>query len=593
MRYLYGNSTPSPLKSNFLAYVRDAMEFCVHLLLAQERITRLRNELQATEEHAASERRRIDGLRTLVVEAADSAETDGAESVSRRAVDRVKAAADQTIAAILAELESKLAAERSALAARDREERDGCLDSFGKWVAVHQPHEGEWKLSAHLSDAGRYAGEVSGAAPYGIAWRYSIELESGHPMANGSRVGDLVTQLEFPLPEAGGGWLKKNTKLRPQRIDDYSIDRFEATGEECTLALRATPRGPAGLDVTIRDERVSVTLAGAKEASPVDVNTDNRQRLLTLRDRLLEALTTHEKVGRKVAVATMDDAPLCGGDDLTEVAQCLIAAAAPIVQHIRNHSLSPDELVIRRLIGDDQRVEIFVSTASLLEKLGRLPRNLRSLFAPLGLEWQRAQTPLPFTVPVAEPEPERVVAAPAMAEPATERVVEMTVEDADGRPEQAVGETTTRSVPVAAALPPPADTPSVVVDLSADAPPEAPKKFSIDARSKESLASTVKRIVGFAREGHTSEAYAAYAALFEDEGFAQQRPQDQRQVLKLMVMSKTTTPPTEPVIHAYRSALARLQVLVKQTNDPLDNQLVSVCKELLASQGVRDEELRA
>jgi hypothetical protein len=55
-------------------------------------------------------------------------------------------------------------------------------------------------------------------------------------------------------------------------------------------------------------------------------------------------------------------------------------------------------------------------------------------------------------------------------------------------------------------------------------------------------------------------------------------------VLKLVVMSKNTTPATEPVIHAFRSALVRLEALAAQTNDPVDNQLFSACKELLASQ---------
>jgi hypothetical protein len=69
--------------------------------------------------------------------------------------------------------------------------------------------------------------------------------------------------------------------------------------------------------------------------------------------------------------------------------------------------------------------------------------------------------------------------------------------------------------------------------------------------------------------------------LFEDTAFAQQRPQDQRQVLKLMVMSKTPPPPSEPVIHAYKSALARLKALVVETNDPADSEMIGLCQHLL------------
>ena len=82
MRYLYGDSSPSPLQSNYLAFVRDAMEFCVHLLLAQERITTLREERNALDRYTEAERARIIGLKALVIDAANEANHDGAESLS-------------------------------------------------------------------------------------------------------------------------------------------------------------------------------------------------------------------------------------------------------------------------------------------------------------------------------------------------------------------------------------------------------------------------------------------------------------------------------------------------------------------------------
>jgi hypothetical protein len=113
----------------------------------------------------------------------------------------------------------------------------------------------------------------------------------------------------------------------------------------------------------------------------------------------------------------------------------------------------------------------------------------------------------------------------------------------------------------------------------------APKHHSIeiDASNRQALAATVKRIIGAAREGSTQLAFQAYAALFEDDGFALQRPQDQRQTLKLLVMAKTMPPPSYPVIQAYRSALARLHALVAITNDPLDQEMITVCERVLSA----------
>src|SRR6476619_2254422 len=108
------------------------MEFCVHAILAQARINALRNERTALDEHAEGEKARIEGLRALVIDAAEGANTDGEKSFSLEAVTRVKAASEQAIAATLAALQTKLDADRAALAAKDREERDGCLAAYGK-----------------------------------------------------------------------------------------------------------------------------------------------------------------------------------------------------------------------------------------------------------------------------------------------------------------------------------------------------------------------------------------------------------------------------------------------------------------------------
>ena len=605
--YLYGDSTPSPLRSNYLFFVRDAMELCVHLLLSQERITILRNDLRTTEQQAEAERSRLAGLEMLVMDAAEAANTAGSDSLSMLGVTRVRGAAKQAIGATVADLEARLAADRATAAAKDRAERDGCLDAFGQWVALHPVHEGEWRLSAELEDGDRYRCETAGKTPYGIAWQCTIELAGDHPMARGIRVGDLVTQIELGLPD-GSGWKKRAPKLRPQRIDPFSIESFATDGTSYRLALRTTSRGQQGLDIAIEGNEVRLALAGARDEMEIELDVDSRQRLLLMRDRLLEALTNHAGVRRRVLAAAMDDTSLVDRDDLGTVVTRIIEAAAPIVQQIRTHSLDPKELVIRRLLDEtdrlasspnNSRVEIFVSTAELLEKLGRLPRHLRAMFAVLGLEWQRARTPLPLPPdPVPAPSPAvaslgfgsvapAAIESPAVvqidaAEPADEPVRE-------GPPESARGEMLA-SAPVDKR---PDSSPSIIIDDSisqpVEKPVEAPAKpatngdLEVDARDRQALAATVKRIVASARDGAMHTAYAAYAKLFANREFAQLRPHDQRQALKLMVMAKTAPPRSEFVLHAYRSALDRLQVLAGSADDPLDREMIEACEKMLAN----------
>lgn len=584
MTYLYGDQTPSPLQTNFLAWLGDAMECCIHLVLAEQRIEALRAEGRALADHVDQERVRIAGLRALVLEAADAANRLGGESMSELAATRVKAAAQAAIDATLAQLQAKLDADRAALAARDRAERDGCLEALARWVAPHETHEGTWALGARLDETGGYAAETRGTTPFGLKWHCAIELADDHPMRRPMRVGELVPRIDLAIPEVNR-WAKRGVKLVQQRIDDFSIDEFATAGPVAGFSLRTAPRAPTGLDVEIRNEQVDVTLVGTREAHVIEVSAYDTQRLLTLRDRTRELVRSHAGVRRSVLTATLDDAPFADQPDFVAVSKRMIDFAAPIVKEIRKHSLSPNELVIRRpLLNEDTRrswEEIFISTHSLLDKMGRLPRHLRGLFAPLGLDPQRAHTPLPFETVSVEP-----VAEVRRVEPA---VIEMEAEPHELAPTSGSVSSTASpsSAPAAQSLG------SIVIDqqLMSDVPTTStttsPSRIEIDATNKEALAATVKRIVRSARDGRTSEAYKAYAALFDDDSFAKQRSQDQRSVLKLMVLAKSAPPPNGEVTSAYQSALARLTALAAEADDPLDREMIAVCEQRLNGRAER------
>jgi len=577
VRYLYGDSTPSPLQSNFLAFLRDALSFCVHLLQARDRIIGLHADGRALDSAAEEERARIAGLRVLVVEAAESANTNGPDSASQRAVTRVRSAAEQGIATTLAEVAATLASAHAALDARERAERDGCLAAVGELLAAHEPHDGTWAVNVELGGSG-YAGECRATTPYGIAWTCALEFAEGHPMAGPMKAGDMVHQLELVLPEPGG-FLKKG-KVRPQRVDQYSIDAFSANAREAKISLRVTPRAPIGLDITIVKDAVEMVRAGAKDHAALEVSHDDTQKLLTLRDKLLEAVTVRDGLRRRANEATMDNKPLDHTPDLRDVVTRVIEAAAPIANEIQAHSLTPRELVIRRLLGNDRREEIFVTTSSLLDKLTPLTDEQRTAFSPLQLKRVRARTPrpdeaepeeeeeaivrtrirpiTPVALPIYQP-PGGAVVAPAAAAPAVEVAP---ASEPDPAPVVSVSSS------------------SIVLPVDDGSDPSG-GEVVIDARNKDALASTVKRIVGTARAGRATQAYGAYAALFEDPAFAQQRPQDQRQVLKLMVMAKTLPPQTPMVVEAYRRAMSRLKALTEEAADPVDSELISACQTII------------
>lgn len=103
--------------------------------------------------------------------------------------------------------------------------------------------------------------------------------------------------------------------------------------------------------------------------------------------------------------------------------------------------------------------------------------------------------------------------------------------------------------------------------------------------SKEALVSAVKIAVGLAKAGKTKEMYESYQKLFVDPVFATNRPEDQRQALKLMVHSKNApSPPSPEMIEAHRAALPALTELVSVHSEPADFEMLGMCHVLLGNE---------
>lgn len=98
------------------------------------------------------------------------------------------------------------------------------------------------------------------------------------------------------------------------------------------------------------------------------------------------------------------------------------------------------------------------------------------------------------------------------------------------------------------------------------------------AMSKEALVASVKHIVGLAKAGKTEEMYAGYLELFTAPTFAANRPEDQRQALKLMVHAKNApSPPTKTMLDAHRAAIPPLTDLVSLHSEPADFEMLGIC----------------
>jgi hypothetical protein len=111
-----------------------------------------------------------------------------------------------------------------------------------------------------------------------------------------------------------------------------------------------------------------------------------------LREKLDEAAQALSPKRRALTSARLGDEPIEESTRMRAFVEQLVQVLAPMVREIAAHSSSPSELVLRRMMGDDRREEIFVGKSELLASLEGLSDADRQLFAPLELgDWSAAR----------------------------------------------------------------------------------------------------------------------------------------------------------------------------------------------------------
>lgn len=109
---------------------------------------------------------------------------------------------------------------------------------------------------------------------------------------------------------------------------------------------------------------------------------------------------------------------------------------------------------------------------------------------------------------------------------------------------------------------------------------------------KEALKEALKNIMGQARAGDVEGSYDGYKALFSDPTFMQAKPEDQRPVLKLLILAKRQGQPSQKLVEAHRAAIAPLTELVSTLNDPEDYEMLGVCHLLVGNEAAASNMFR-
>jgi hypothetical protein len=393
MSYLFGDSTPSKLEGNYIEFLRDAVEFCVQLLLSDQRVAQGKAHTRSLEHATVAEVERLQKLAPLVTKAFEGMALGAADSPTARTAGAISQAANELVRAEAIRMRDALDAEIGRRDATANEERESAVKALETLIVKHELPGSVSDLHVMLAAGGRYGARARTKTAFGLETLLDLEIPANHLFEKVVRVDRLVEKLDVQAPEVGG-WMRKEVKRRPQHLEKHHVVEVASSVDGGTLKLRLAPDGTgAGFDILIGNEAPRVRMLrvvaeqqqeGAAE-QPFEVDEEDAKKLLSVYGKLTTAAAELAGHRRRVLDAKLDNEPLRTHSKPTLLAERLIATMAPVVQEIAWRSQSPNELVLRRLLSGDRREEIFLSKAELKEKVEPLNEVNRALFDPLWL----------------------------------------------------------------------------------------------------------------------------------------------------------------------------------------------------------------
>jgi hypothetical protein len=389
--FLYGDATPSPLKSDFIAFLRSAVDYAVEVLGADARTAAAARDVDRFAEQTEIEIATAEELATDVVRALDGPSLRAPPTLASRCAARLQRDARDLVRSETEEARGAVAGARARLAQTASKESEVCTKAFETLVLAHDLPDVLGVTVVTLVGGSRYEAFLECHTPYGLEWTTELDVPATHALARVLRIDRLVERLEVDAPEEGG-WLHKEVRNRPQRLDRLYLVGMMVHPSETAIRLRSAQDGTgAGFDILLlQGEPSSVQLVRILESGATDDAThpvvgDDAVKLQALRDSLVAVvseLADHKKSLRK---ASLGGVPLANLASPRALVDQLLASIAPTVQQIAKRSLAPGELVIKRLVGDSRREEVFISKKELREKVETLPAELRGAFDPLEL----------------------------------------------------------------------------------------------------------------------------------------------------------------------------------------------------------------
>lgn len=439
MSRVYGDSTPFPHDLDYIHMMRDSIDCAVRLLSAQQAIRAAVERAQASERSREREVIELNALFERVQAAVAPSITEGLDRTVRTAAQFV-AGARGMVDVATADLDAQVGAENAQVRHIMDKARETVVHAVEHFLERHAPPRSRYGMQV-LAGAESNAGQVTITTPYDVTATFGVALPNSHPWARPRRVIDFIPQLEIQMPKESG-WLSRRVEMMPMRLDRMFISELVIGDHFGVLSLRRGAATGGGYRLRVGlTESITAAISPLKEdgspdqGQPLVLSGKDLATMLSLWRSAAESLRDLPGLRRRLVSATFGERPLLELESPRLLAEALIADIAPTVVEISRRSGAPNELVLRRNLGEGRREETYCTHAELVDKIRVLPPDLRAVFAPLrlndasGIAASLIESPVALTGapesprlsanPLPPPPPSSVAASrpPAMAAP--------------------------------------------------------------------------------------------------------------------------------------------------------------------------------
>ncbi len=381
------------MEFNYLAFLKDVIDCAVVLLENEGVIAASGDRKKSCERDASVVVGALGELGRRTLDLSEPVAKEHKDNPIGRCAQAIIAATREAVEREAALIKTKLTADLVEIEKVDQRLRVKNADVLDKLLKAH-----DLPLAEKIYEVTFASGSVKAATrqrtTFGVDAIIGLEIPSASVLKPDLHVDKIVDNAELSALEVGG-WLKKADKLVAHKIGRYLVGKI-VVGNHVTIRLRATAEAEsAGFDLVLtRTGEVLIENVSGEAARELTIGDANRPTLKLLAEKLEAAVRLLGERRTGAASVVIDNVALADHPHPRVLAERLVLAVAPMVHKIAKHSRSPGELVLRRMLGEDRREEIFVTTAELVKRWGSLPVQQREVFAPLRLEGDPA-APLP------------------------------------------------------------------------------------------------------------------------------------------------------------------------------------------------------